>query len=158
MNVNILEKTIETISSFSLRVELKELIKNGIINFEIKKYSNLNNSWNGKELIIPVYGVYKISWGFYQNALDTFYNDDKTELSLIINNTKHNEKAIITRETPSYYAKKSSHKTLTVLLRENEVISLEAIILNKENPKMKDVYLNVEKLDTEEHPQFGYEN
>ncbi len=158
MNANILERKIETSKKFSLRVELNELFINGIVNFKTKKYNNIENSWNGRKLKIPVYGVYKISWGFSQNSFDTFYNDCKAELSLVTNNKEHTEKAIINSKTPSYFAKKSSHKTITLLLREDDIIFLNANILHKENIKMDDIYLDIIKLNTEETSLLDYEN
>jgi hypothetical protein len=159
MNVNVLEKPAENISTFILNVELKELTTSGVVNFSTKDDNKgIHSLWNGEKLIIPVYGVYKISWGFYQNSINTFYKDLKTKLALVINNKKLEEIAEITKETPSFHAIKSSHKTLSLLLRENEIVSLNAEILNIENLSMKSVYLKVEKLDVEGNREFGYEN
>ena len=159
MNANVLEKPAENISSFNLNVELKELTTSGVVHFSSKDDSRgIHSLWNGKKLVIQVYGVYKISWGFYQNSIDTFYKDFKSELALMINNEKLEEKAEITKETHSFHAIKSSHKALTLLLRENEIVSLNAEILNIEKLSMKNVYLKVEKLDFEGNSEFGYEN
>jgi hypothetical protein len=159
MNLNVLEKPAKNINSFSLNVELKILMIRGVVNFSSKDdEKGIHSLWNGKKLTIPVYGVYKISWGFYQNSINTFYKDHKTELALMINNKKLDEKAEITKETPSFHAMKSSHKTLSLLLRENEIVSLNAEILNIESSNMKNVYLKVEKLDVEGNSEFGYEN
>jgi hypothetical protein len=146
INLNTLEKTVENTSSFSFRIELKELTKSGLVNFTTKKYSTINSFWNSKTLTLPSPGTYKISWGFDQNAFKTFYNNDKTELCLFINNKEQKEKAIITRETPSFYAKKAAHKTVTVIVKEKESISLNAKSLFSENLKLEDVYLDVIKL------------
>ncbi|MEE9409128.1 MAG: hypothetical protein V3V28_13755 [Polaribacter sp.] len=142
--MNTLENIIET--SFSVRLELEELTTSGVLNFETKMFSNNNSFWKGTMLIIPVYGLYKVSWGFYQNALETFYNNTQTSLSLKINSEIHKETATITRKTASSYSRKESHKTVTLLLRENETLSLKAEVLDKNNPKMKDIYFNIEKL------------
>lgn len=158
MNVNVLEKPVDDISSFNLNVELKELTTSGVVNFSSKNDNRrIHSLWNGEKLLIQVYGVYKISWGFYQDSINTFYKDFRTELALMINNEKLEEKAEITKETPSFHAVKSSHKTLTILLRENQIVSLNAEILNIENLCMKNVYLKVEKLDIEGNNEFGYE-
>jgi hypothetical protein len=159
MNVNELERPVDDISSFNLNVELKELTTSGVVNFNSKgNDKGIHSLWNGEKLLIQVYGVYKISWGFYQNSINTFYKDFRTELALMINNEKLVEKAEITKETPSFHAIKSSHKTLTLLLRENQIVSLNAEILNIENLSMKNVYLKVEKLGSEGDNEFGYEN
>jgi hypothetical protein len=159
MNVNLLEKPAENISSFSLNVELKILTDNGVVNFSSKgDERGIHSLWNGKKLTIPAHGVYKISWGFYQNSIKTFYKDHKTELALMINNKKLDEKAEITKETPCFHAVKSSHKIITLLLRENEIVSLNAEILNIENLNMKNVYLKVERIDIEGNSEFVYEN
>ena len=159
MKVNVLEKPVQNINTFNLNVELKELTTSGVVNFSSKVDNRrIHSLWNGKKLIISVYGVYKISWGFYQNSINTFYKDLKTELALEINNKKLEEKAEITKETVSFHAIKSSHKTLTILLRENQIVSLNAEILNIENLSMKNVYLKVEKLGIEGNNEFGYEN
>tara|TARA_B110000881_G_C18312786_1_gene382822 strand:- start:40 stop:579 length:540 start_codon:yes stop_codon:yes gene_type:complete len=158
MNVNVLEKSSKNMSTFNLNAELKELTTSGVVHFYSKEDNRgIHSLWNGKKLMIPIYGVYKISWGFYQNSINTFYENFNTELVLVINNNKREEKAEITKETPSFYAIKSSHKTLTILLREDETVSLNAEILNIENSNMKDVYLKVERLDVEENSEFGYE-
>jgi hypothetical protein len=157
MEANAIEKRIESVNGFNLNVELKELNTNGIVSFHTKKHEIDNYSlWNGQELKVPVYGVYKISWGFYQNAINTFYKDHKTELSLKINNNIYEEKAVIHKQTPSFHAIKESHNTLTVLLREKETLSLNAHTFNGETSKIKDVYLKVEKLNTDDNGKCGY--
>ena len=131
MNVNVLDKPVKNRSTFNLNVELKELTTSGVVNFSSKDDDRrIHSLWNGEKLMIQVYGVYKISWGFYQNSINTFYKDFRTELVLMINNEKFEEKTEITKETPSFHAIKSSHKTLTLLLRENQIVSLNADILN----------------------------
>ncbi|KGL62049.1 hypothetical protein [Polaribacter sp. Hel1_85] len=159
MKTNVLEKSVKSMSSFNLNEELKELTTSGIVNFYSKKERVIfNSSWNGERLEIAVYGVYKISWGFYQNSIYSFYKDVKTELGLLINSKSHDEKAEISINTPCFHAIKSSHKTLTLLLRENENLSLNAEVFNAENLIMKNVYLKVEKLNIEDYNKFGYEN
>ncbi len=158
MNVHILEKPVNK-SSFTFNVELKELNVSGIVNFYSNNNSdNFQSFWNGKKITIPVYGVYKVSWGFYQNSIQTFYKDSVAELGLIIKEKTQDEKAKITKETPSFHALKSSHKSFTFLFREGETISLEANFLNTQNPHMKNIYLKVEKLNMDENNKFGYEN
>jgi hypothetical protein len=158
MNVNVIENVAENTRCFNLSVELKELTTSGVVNFSSKNDDKKNHSlWNGEKLMIQVYGVYKISWGFFQNSINTFYKDLKTELVLMINDKKLDEKAEITKETRSFHAIKSSHKTLTLLLRENEKVSLNAQILNIDNLNMKNVYLKVEKLEVEGNREFSYE-
>ena len=157
MKINALEKPLETINGFNLNVELKELNTCGIVDFYSKKKANeLHSFWNGEQLIIPIYGIYKLSWGFYQNSINTFYNDVKTQLGLVINGETHEEVAEITKETPSFHAMKRSNKSLTLLFREGETLALKAEMFNTENLKMKDIYLKVEKQDIEENNTFGY--
>lgn len=159
MKENVLENPVASKSNFNLNVELKELTTNGIVNFYPKKDKNNNHSlWNGEQLKIPVYGVYKVSWGFYQNSINTFYKDLNTELALVTNNEIHEEKAIINKETPSLHAVKESHKTVKLLLRENEILSLNAQTFNADTTKLKDVYLKVEKIYVDRSNKFGYEN
>jgi len=68
--MNALENPSEIVGSFNLNVELKELSTNGIVDFSsIDDKKNLHSLWNGEKLRIPVYGLYKISWGFYQNSI-----------------------------------------------------------------------------------------
>jgi len=157
MGVNTLLKLAKEDISFSFRKELDTCIKNGLINFKSNKYSAKNSSWDGKKLTIPAYGIYEVSWGFKQNSLDTFYNDDVAKLSLHIDTNEYESFAVISKDTPSYYGVKSSSKTVIILLRENQKISLHAEILKKENPKMKDIYFSVLKLETEQSSKFGYE-
>jgi hypothetical protein len=159
MEASMLEESIENRSGFTLNVELKELTTNGVVNFaSTKEKINVDAFWNGEKLIFPVYGVYKVSWGFYQNSINTFYKDTKTELALIVNEEMHEEKASITTDTPCFHAVKSSHKTFTFLFREKETLSLKVNAFNIENPKIKDVYLKVEKLYIEGNNEFGYES
>ena len=148
MRINTLEKLSQEHVGFSFRKELTTCTKNGLIHFKSSKYNATNTCWNGKSLTIPAYGVYEVSWGFKQRALDTFYNDDVTELSLLIDHKKYESFAVITKETPCYYSMKSSCKTTIMLLRENQNLSLYAEIINKKNPKMKDIYFSILKLDT----------
>ena len=159
MEANVLLKPIESINSFTLNVELKEVTSNGVVCFSLNKQTaNVGPFWNGKKLTFPVYGVYKVSWGFYQNSIDTFYKDIKTELALIVNNKIHEEKASITTDTPSFHAVKSCHKTYTFLFRENETLSLIVDSFKSESPKIKDVYLKVERLYADGSDGFGYES
>ncbi len=157
MKTSVLEKPSESVGSFDLNVVLKELRTNGVVHFSSNDNQKRDHSlWNGKKLRIPVYGFYKISWGFYQNSIDTFYKDDKSELALVINNKKLEEKAEVTKKTPSFHAVKSSQKTLTLLLREGELVSLNAEILKGENSSMKDIYLKVVKFNVEGNSEFDY--
>ena len=158
MKANVLLKPTENINSFTLNVELKEVSSTGVVCFSSKKEKNETVFWNGEKLTFPVYGVYKVSWGFYQNSIDTFYKDIKTELALIVNNKIHEEKASITTDTPSFHAVKSCHKTYTFLFRENETLSLIVDSFKSEIPKIKDVYLKVERLYADESDGFGYES
>ena len=158
MNVTLVEKRAENINSIILNAALKEVTTVGIVNFNPINESNGQANWNGKKLIVPVYGVYKISWGFSQSSLHTFYKDAKVELGLIVNNKMQDEKAEITKETKSFHAVKSSHKTCSLLFRENETLSLHAEILNADTLNIKDIYLKVEKLAIDENNKFGYEN
>lgn len=146
MKVDVFENPVESINGFNLNVELKELTTNGIVNFHLDKEGYSHSFWDGKKLTIPVHGVYKISWGFHQRSINTFYKDLETKLALIINNKAHEEKAKITKETPSFQAVKSTQITLSLLLRENETISLYPEVLKAETPNMKDVFLKVEKV------------
>ena len=98
MKANVLEQPIKNVNSFSLNVELKELTTGNTVIFNSKE--DFNTFWNGEKLTIPVYGVYKISWGFYQDSIYTFYNKVKTQLSLVINNEAYEEKAEITKKKP----------------------------------------------------------
>ena len=159
MEAIVLEKPIESRDNFTLNVELKELTNNGVVRFSTtKQRSNVDAFWNGEKLIFPVYGVYKVSWGFYQNSINTFYKNIKTELSLIVNNKIHEDKASITTDTPSFHAVKSSHKTFTFLFRESETLSLNVDSFNIDNPKIKDIYLKVERLYVDVSTKFGYES
>lgn len=134
MNVNTLERNVKRDINFYFRKQLETCTKNGSVYFETIKYNTKNISWNGSSLTIPTYGVYEVSWGFKQNAIDTFYNNDITELSLIIDNNKFEKVAVITKDTPSYYAMKSSCKTTTILLRESQNLSLFAENQKKRKP------------------------
>lgn len=156
MEINVLNKPVKSVNAFSLNVELKELTTNSNIVFNAKE--DFSSFWNGKKLTIPVYGVYKISWGFYQDSIHTFYNEVKTQLNLVVNDEIHEEKVEITKNTPIFHAVKSSHKSLTLLLREGELLSLKAKTINGENPNMKDIYFKVEKLNVDENNTLGYEN
>ena len=147
MGENVLERQTESTTTFTLNAKLKELSVNGVVRFQNNNNNNVQSYWDNKKLTIPVYGVYRVSWGFYQNSLNTFYKNSKTELGLVINNSVYKDKAKITKETSSFHAVKSSHKTLTLLLRENETIALNAEIFNVENLNMSDVYLEVDKLN-----------
>lgn len=159
MNVNTLERPVKNTNSYTLNVELKELITSGIVNFYSKKEANSFKSfWDGEKLTIPVYGIYKISWGFQQNSLDTFYKEIKSELRLVINDEKQKEKAEITKITPSLHAVKSCGKEITFLFREGDTLHLDAVFFNTENLNMKNVYLQVDKLNIEDDNVFGYEN
>ena len=149
MNANLLENTIECKNSFTLNAALNELTVNGVVKFQKDKSNTLHPYWNNRRLTIPVYGVYKISWGFHQNSIGTFYKDSKTELGLVINNSIYTDKAKITKETSSFHAVKASHKTLTLLLRENDTIALNAEVFNAEILNMRDLYLNVYKLNVD---------
>ena len=147
MMIQTLEKPVVKTHSFNLNVTKKEISNHGVVNFNSKKeINNENPFWDGRKLTIPVHGVYKITWGFYQRSLVTFYKDLETKLALIINNKAYLEKAIITKETPCFHAVKSSQVTTSLLLRENETLSLYPEILNAELPNMKDVFLKVEKM------------
>ena len=154
MNKKTIDKLIEKDIRFSFKKELATHTKNGLIDFKSIKYNSSNTSWNGKILTIPAYGIYKVSWGFKQSSLDAIYNDDVTKLSLIIDHYKHEIEAIINKETPSYYAMKSSCVSTIVLLRENQNLSLFAEILKKDNPKMKEIYFSLIKLNTEQSYKF----
>lgn len=159
MNAQVLENPVKNLQNTHLDITIKEVTNHGIVNFSESKEQNVTNPfWDGKKLTIPVYGVYKISWGFYQKSLETFYKDLETKLALVVNNKAHEEKAIITKETPCFHAVKSSHKSITLLLRENETICLHPEILNSERPDMKDVYLKVERLYSEENATFMYKS
>ncbi|WP_299054136.1 hypothetical protein [uncultured Polaribacter sp.] len=144
MNLNIVENSPIAINNFGINVELKELNNHGVVNFEVK--NGETSLWDGKKVTIPVHGVYKISWGFYQESITTFYKDLETKLALIINNKPYDDKAVISHKTPCYHAVKSSHVTASLLLRENETICLYPEIINAEKPIMKNVYLKVERL------------
>jgi len=144
-------------NSFVLNVELKELSVNGVVKFyPTKRVDQSLFSWNNQTLTIPIYGVYKITWGFYQNAVNTFYKDSKTELELVINDDVQTEKANINIDTPSFHALKASHQTVTLLLRENEKLSLNAVFCNAKNLNMKDIYFKVFKLNMEENTALDY--
>ncbi|PQJ69119.1 hypothetical protein [Polaribacter butkevichii] len=159
METSVLEKPLQSSNSFSLTAELREVTTNGIVNFNSKKEKfNDHSFWSGSKLVFPVYGVYKVSWGFHQDSINTFYKEHHTELVLIINNKIYEDKAAITSKTPCFHAVKSSHKTITFLFRENETLSLSAHAFNIDNPKIRDVYLKVEKLYVEENNEFGYES
>lgn len=149
MNNEGLEKPAISKCSFTLNAELSELSVNGVVRFQTNSSNNVYSHWNNKKLTIPVYGVYKVSWGFHQNSISTFYRNSKTELGLVINNSIYADKAKITKESTNIQTVKSSHKTLTLLLRENETIALNAEIFNAKSLNMRDVYLKVDKLDVE---------
>ena len=146
MGIDTLKKLSKQNVGFSFRKEVTSCTKNGLVHFKSSKYNATNTGWNGESLTIPAYGIYKISWGFKQSAIDTFYKDDITELSLVIDHNKYESGAVITKDTPCYYAMKSSCKTTIMLLRENQNLSLHAEIINKKNPKMTDIYFNILKL------------
>jgi hypothetical protein len=163
MGIDTLKKLTEQSVSFSFRKELTSCTKNGLIDFKSSKYNATNTCWDGESLTIPAYGIYKVSWGFKQIALDTFYKDNITELSLVIDHNKYESVAVITKDTPCYYGMKSSSKTTIMLLRENQNLSLHAEIMlsrekknlflnaeikNKKNPKMSDIYFSVLKIGT----------
>lgn len=153
MNVNVLEKPVENKSSYKLDFQLKELTTNGPVNFNSnKKEGSVSNN----TLTIPVYGVYRISWGFKQNSIHTFYKDVITSLELVISNEVHEENAVITKNTSSFHAIKSANNTLTILLRENENIFLNAKTINANKTNMKNIYLKVEKLNVDEDTNFSY--
>jgi adenylate cyclase class IV len=150
MNKKTIDKLIEKDIRFSFKKDLATYTKNGLIDFKSIKYNSSNTSWNGEILTIPAYGIYKVSWGFKQSSLDSFYNDDVTKLSLIIDNYKHESEAVINKETRSYYAMKSSCVSIITILKENQNLSLFAEIQKKDNPKMKDIYFSLIKLNTEQ--------
>ena len=99
MNANVLEKQTESSTTFTLNAKLKELSVNGVVRFQNNGNNNIQSYWNNKKLTIPVYGVYKVSWGFHQNSISTFYRNSKTELGLVINNRIYADKAKITKES-----------------------------------------------------------
>ncbi|WP_405609740.1 hypothetical protein [Polaribacter sp. Asnod1-A03] len=137
----VLEKEIESVSSFILEVELKELSTNGVVRFGSKE----GGFWNGKQLTIPVSGVYKIEWGFYKNSVSTFYQNSKTELVLVLNNRLHAQKAKITKGTNCPKTSNICSQKLMLTLNKNDRLSLHAEIFNAKSLNMKDVYLKVSK-------------
>ncbi|GAB7258094.1 hypothetical protein [Polaribacter sp. OB-PA-B3] len=147
-----MEIVLDKTTGFTFYEELKEITISGNIDFN-SKYSAFTN----KKLIIPVYGIYKIDWGFSQNSLSTFYKDAASELSLYVNNYKYEITAVISKETKSYHAVKSTNKSITLLLREKDSVFLNAVNLNSENLLMNNVYLKIEKLEVEDKSGFGYD-
>lgn len=146
MNLEILENPIEEVSRFILATNLKKVTKKGLVDFNLEDSYSSNSNWNGKKLTIKKTGLYKISWGFYQKAILTFYNNLETELALIINNKEYAEIAKITKNTPAYYAVKSSKKIVPIYLKETDVLHLKTGVLNAEQPNICEVYFKVEKM------------
>ena len=147
-----MEIVLDKTTGFTFNEELKELTISGDVDFNSKHGSVTN-----KKLTIPVYGIYKIDWGFSQNSLSTFYKDAASELSLYVNNYKSEITAVINKETKSYHAVKSTNKSITLLLREKDSLFLNAVNLNSENLLMNNVYLKIEKLEVEDKSGFGYD-
>lgn len=146
MSLEILENPIKEQSCFILETSLKKATKNGLVNFNIEESYSSNSNWNGKKLTIEKTGLYKISWGFYQKAILTFYNNLETELALIINKKEYVEIAKITKNTPAYYAVKSSKKIVPIYLKKADELSLKASFLNAVKPNINEVYFKVEKM------------
>ena len=143
----------ENEESLLLNVELNQLKKNGIVHFNSTTPTTSLKNWNENSLKISDYGIYKVSLGFSIEVIEWFFNQDILHLSLL-KNEEELCKVTINEDTKCYYSIKSSQKTITLLLREGEILSLQAEIEGKDNPNMKDIFLKIGKLTFDEISDF----
>ena len=144
----------ENEESLLLNVELNQLKKNGIVLFNSTTPTTSLKNWNGNSLKISEYGIYKVSLGFSIEVIEWFFNQDILHLSLLKNEEEEICKTTINEKTKCYYSVKSSQKTITLLLREGETLSLKAEIEGKDNPNIKDIFLKIRKLPFDEISDF----